>query len=79
MFKWLVKRLSQDDDDAQAPGSERGLQAFIEALPITQPARTLEAIGEPFENAAAQNLGPALLRRALTRLDARAQAPLAQL
>jgi len=76
MFKWLAKQFTQADEDPDSLGSEKGIQAFLDALPITVPARTIEAIGEPFENARGLELAPERLRRALKRLDERAQEPL---
>lgn len=76
MFKWLAKQFSQDDEDPDSLGSEKGLQAFIAALPISLPTRTVEAIGEPFENVRGLHLPGEKLCRALKRLDERAQAPL---
>ncbi|MCC6534441.1 MAG: hypothetical protein IT531_17960 [Burkholderiales bacterium] len=78
MFKWLAKQFTQADDDPDSLGSERGLDNFIAALPVTLPARTIEAIGEQFEHAAALQIEASRLRRALKRLDERAQEPLAQ-
>jgi hypothetical protein len=77
MFKWLAKQFSRDDEDPDSLASERGLEVFIAALPVTIPARTVDAIGEPFENARGLGLAPDALRRALKRLDERAQEPLA--
>jgi hypothetical protein len=76
MFKWLAKQFTAADEDPDSLGSEVGLQNFIDALPVTLPARTLEAIGEQFEHARALELAPERLRRALKALDERAQAPL---
>jgi len=79
MFKWLIKQFSGDDDDLESLGSERGLEAFISALPVTQPASAVEALSEQFERAHTLELAPERLRRALKRLDERAQEPLAAL
>ena len=76
MFKWLVKQLSAAEDDLDSLGSERGLEAFIARLPVTIPASTVEALSEQFENAGALGFTSDQLRRALKRLDERAQAPL---
>jgi hypothetical protein len=76
MFKWLVKQFTSADEDPDSLGSETGLRAFLDGLPTTIPARTVEALGEPFEGAPALELTPAQLRRALMRLDERAQEPL---
>jgi cyclic-di-GMP-binding protein len=73
MFKWLARQFNQADEDADSLASERGLETFIAALPVTVPARTIEALGEPFENARSLGLAPEQLRRALKRLDERAQ------
>jgi hypothetical protein len=73
MFKWLVKQFTQADDDIDSLGSENGLEAFLEALPVTIPVRTVEALGEPFEHAPALEIAPERLRIALLRLDERAQ------
>ena len=73
MFKWLTRQFQQGDEDRDSLGSEAGLEAFIAALPVTVPARTVEALGEPFENARTLGLAPWRLRRALKRLDERAQ------
>jgi hypothetical protein len=78
MFNWLAKQFSREDDDPDSLGSEKGLQAFIDALPTTLPPRTVEAIAEPFENARGLSLPAGKLRRALKRLDERAQGPLAE-
>ena len=77
MFKWLLKQLTEADEDVESLGSERGLEAFLDSLPVTVPMRTVEALGEPFEKAPASELAPARLRRALLRLDERAREPLA--
>lgn len=77
MFKWLVQQFTQADEDPESLGSDRGLQAFIERLPVTIPVRTVEALGEPFENAPALEIPVDRLRRALLLLDERAQEPLA--
>jgi hypothetical protein len=77
MLKWLAKQFGTGADDPDSLGSERGLQNFIDSLPLTVPARTLEAIGEQFEKARSLELPPARLAQALKRLDERAQAPLA--
>jgi len=76
MFKWLAKQFTREEDDPESLGSESGLRAFMDGLPVTQPTRTVEAIGEPFENVRGLGLEPARMRRALLRLDERAQAPL---
>jgi hypothetical protein len=76
MFKWLAKQFSREGEDPDSLASERGLEAFIAELPVTIPARTVEALGEPFENARSLGLAPDALRRALKRLDERAQEPL---
>lgn len=73
MFKWLTRQFQQGDEDPESLGSEAGLEAFIAGLPVTVPARTVEALGEPFENARTLGLAPGRLRRALKRLDERAQ------
>jgi hypothetical protein len=76
MFKWLAKQFDRDDDDPESLASEKGLENFIAAVPVTVPARTVEALGEPFESARSLGLAPDSLRRALKRLDERAQEPL---
>jgi hypothetical protein len=76
MFKWLARQFSRDADDPDSLASETGLENFIAALPVTVPARTVEALGEPFENARSLGFEPDPLRRALKRLDERAQEPL---
>jgi hypothetical protein len=76
MFKWLARQFNRDDDDPDSLASETGLENFIAALPVTDPARTVEALGEPFENARSLGFEPDPLRRALKRLDERAQEPL---
>lgn len=76
MFKWLAKQFTDPDDDPESLGSEVGLRNFIDALPTTLPSRTLEAIGEQFEQARNLGLPADRLRRALIALDERAQAPL---
>jgi hypothetical protein len=63
--------LTEADEDVDSLGSERGLAAFLDGLPVTVPMRTLEALGEPFEKAAAFELAPARLRRALLCMDER--------
>ena len=78
MFKWLLQQLTEADEDPASLGSERGLAAFIDALPAAAPMRAVEALGEPFESAPASELAPQRLRRALLRLDERAQEPLVQ-
>jgi hypothetical protein len=78
MFKWLVKQFTQADEDPESLGSEQGLQAFLERLPVSIPMRTVEALGEPFENAPALEIPVDRLRRALLVLDERAQEPLAE-
>jgi len=77
MLKWLAKQFGRDSDDPDSLGSERGLQNFIDSLPIAVPARTLESIGEQFENARSLELPTARLAQVLKRLDERAQGPLA--
>lgn len=77
MLKWLTKQFTASDDDPENIGSESGLRNFIDALPITIPARTLESIGEQFEHAHTLQIPPARLRHALKTLDERAQEPLA--
>lgn len=76
MFKWLAKQFTAPDDDPESLGSEVGLSNFIDGLPTTVPARTLEAIGEQFEHARALEIAPDRLRHALITLDERAQEPL---
>lgn len=76
MFSWLAKQFSREDNDRESLGSEKGLQAFIDALPITLPPRTIEALIEPFEDARGLSLPAEKLRRALKRLYERAQTPL---
>lgn len=76
MLKWLARQFSREDDDPDSLASETGLENFIAALPVTVPARTIEALGEPFEGARSLGLAPARLIRALKRLDERAQEPL---
>ncbi|MGH8666143.1 MAG: hypothetical protein ACREUX_17930, partial [Burkholderiales bacterium] len=75
MFKWLAKQFNRDDDDPESLASEKGLENFIAAVPVTVPARTVEALGEPFESARSLEFEPDPLRRALKRLDERAQEP----
>ena len=58
MFKWLIKQFSGDDDDLESLGSERGLEAFLDALPITQPAVAVEVLSEQFERAHTLELAP---------------------
>lgn len=79
MFNWLLRQLTDADEDLESLGSDRGLAAFIERLPVVVPMRTVEILGEPFENAPASELPPERLRRALLRLDERAQEPLERL
>ena len=79
MFKWLGNLFSAAEDDSDNLGSEQGLEAFIARLPLTAPANTIEAVSEQFENARTRDLEPGKLRRALKRLDERAQDPLAVL
>jgi len=76
MFKWLAKQFTQADEDPDSLGSEKGIEAFLGALPVTVPARTVEALGEQFENARGLELAPEPMRRALKRLDERGQEPL---
>jgi hypothetical protein len=76
MFKWLARQFNRDDDDPDSLASETGLENFIAALPVTVPARTIEALGEPFESARSLGFDADPLRRALKRLDERAQEPL---
>lgn len=76
MFKWLAKQFTQADEDPDSLGSEKGLQGFLDGLPVTVPASTIEMLGEQFENARGLELSPPRLRRALKRLDERAQEPL---
>src|SRR5690606_20387076 len=58
MFKWLASQFQRGDEDPDSLGSEKGLERFIAALPVTVPARTVEALGEPFETARALDLAP---------------------
>ncbi len=76
MFKWLARQFNQGEQDPDSLASEKGIEAFIAALPVTMPARTVDALGEPFEQARSLGLGVAQLRRALKRLDERAQVTL---
>ena len=78
MFNWLIKQFSAAQGN-ESLGSERGLEAFVAALPLTTPAHTVEAVSEQFENACALELSGEKLTRALKRLDERAQDPLAML
>ena len=78
MFKWLAKQFTAPEDDPESLGSELGLRNFIDGLPTTLPARTLEAIGEQFEHARSLEIPPDRLRHALKMLDERAQEPLAE-
>ena len=78
MFNWLIKQFSAREDN-ESLGSEGGLDAFVARLPLTTPAHTVEAVSEQFENARALDLSAEKLRRALKRLDERAQDPLAKL
>ncbi len=77
MFRWLVQQFSGDGEDPHSLASERGLEEFIAGLPTTSPATTVEAISEQFEHAKSLELAPDKLRRALKRLDERAQEPAA--
>jgi len=79
MFKWLAQQFTREEEDTESLGSAKGIQFFIDSLPVAQPARTVEAIGDPFEHARGLGLEPAKLHRALLRLDERAQAPLESL
>jgi hypothetical protein len=79
MFKWLAKQFTAPDQDPDSLGSDLGLRNFIAALPVTVPARTLEAIGEQFEHARSLEIPPDRLRHALKTLDERAQEPLGAL
>lgn len=76
MFKWLAQQFTAPDEDPHSLGSEVGLSNFIDGLPTTVPSRTLEAIGEQFEQARTLDIAPERLRHALITLDERAQAPL---
>jgi hypothetical protein len=77
MFKWLAKQFTAPEEDPESLGSDVGLRNFIDGLPTTLPARTLEAIGEQFEQARSLEIPPDRLRHALKTLDERAQEPLA--
>ena len=79
LLKWLMGQFTGAEEDSVDLASERGLEAFIADLPVATPAASLEALSEKFENARALQLASSKLRRALLRLDERAQDPLTAL
>ena len=79
IFKWLGDLFGAAVKDFENLGSERGLETFVARLPLAAPANTIEAVSEQFENARSLDLESGKLRRALKRLDERAQDALAVL
>ena len=78
-LRWLGNLFGSTEGDFDNLGTEAGLETFIARLPPAAPASTIETVGAQFENARTIELDPGKLRRALKRLDERAQDALAVL
>lgn len=73
VLNWLAKPFTPAAKGLDSIGTEKGLKAFVASLPVTDPVRTVAALGAPFEMAGSLNVRPDRLRRALKHLDERAQ------